>query len=85
MGRAEIRVRAERKVGELLTEGKKTGMVSGKGGNGSNQHREQTSERPTIAPKLEEMGISYDQSSKWQKLAAIPKAKFEDALAAACS
>jgi len=30
---------------------------------------------------LADWGITYDQSSQWQRLASVPKAKFEEAIA----
>ena len=55
---AKIRIRAERKAGQLLT-----GMEKNKGGrpNGENRSNDTTS--------LADMGVSKDQSSQWQKLA----------------
>lgn len=64
----EIKVRAERRAGELLHE---TGLLEGRPKKASNDTR------------LSDLGISYDQSSRWQKLAAIPEDKFEQAVAAA--
>jgi hypothetical protein len=34
----------------------------------------------TATPKLTDLGITRDQSSKWQKLADVPKDDFEAAL-----
>lgn len=71
----EIRLRAERKAGELLRERDK---AKGARGSGSNQH-EVRSHHPT-APPLSDLGISKQQSSDWQKLAAVPSDLFEKEL-----
>ena len=72
-GAAVARVRAERKCGELLAE-----MDMAKGNQHVNSAR---SQRTTEQPKtLTDMGISKDQSSKWQQLAKVPDKEFEDAL-----
>lgn len=82
---AEIRIRAERRLGEMLSQQKADGglnrgtLVAGNkegAGQGSpavvkNDHR----------PKLADAGISKDLSSRAQKLAAVPEAEFEEALA----
>ena len=65
----EIRLRAERKAGQLLTK-----MEKAKGGN------------PSYVPRgsqktLFDLGITYDQSSQWQKLADVPEPEFEAVLA----
>lgn len=74
----EIRVRAERKAGEMLAAmPKSTGAM----GSGSNQH-EVRSPLGT-APTLSELGITKNQSARWQKLAAVPQDQFEQAVAAA--
>jgi hypothetical protein len=70
----EIRLRAERKVGQLLGE---TDLPTGSPGN---QHTGPL-QRPEGSKTLADLGISYDQSSQWQQLAALPEAEFEDALA----
>jgi hypothetical protein len=71
---AEIRIRAERKTGELLKATKESGeRHSGRGDQKSG------SRHPT--PILADLGISKDQSSQWQKLAAIPEEKFNEVLA----
>lgn len=67
----EIKVRAERRAGELISQ---SGLRAG---------NPQLSKASTIAPRLEDIGISRDQSSRWQKLAAIPEERFEQAVAAA--
>ena len=78
---AEIRIRAERRLGEMLAAQKADGGLNGgtkmtgakPGANDgssavvANDHR----------PKLADAGISKDLSSRAQKLAAVPEAEFE--------
>jgi hypothetical protein len=67
---ADIRIRAEVKTGELLSGSDKA----------KNQHLSAGSAtRP--AQTLSDMGIKKDQSSKWQKMAAIPEKEREGYLA----
>lgn len=61
----EIRLRAERKAGQLLATTVKRG-----------QPRKETS----CDTRLKSLGISEDQSSKWQKLGAVPQREFDTAL-----
>jgi hypothetical protein len=72
----EIRLRAERKCGQLLQQ-----MEKAKGTRGQligpSSVQAPTDQRQTLA----DLGISHTQSSRWQKLAAIPDGEFEDALA----
>jgi hypothetical protein len=72
----EIRLRAERKAGELLRQ-----MEKAKGAAG-NQYTGPV-ERNDGSKTLSELGISRDQSSRWQKLAQVPAPQFEAALATA--
>ena len=61
----EIKLRAERRAGELLKE----------------TARKPEEGRPVEVSNgttLTDMGISRDQSSKWQKIASIPEEKFEN-------
>lgn len=76
---ALARVRAERKCGELLRDMEKAkGAQGNPGGQGAKIVR---SNDTTAQPKtLSEMGVTKDQSSKWQKLAAIPEKEFEEAV-----
>jgi hypothetical protein len=69
----EIRLRAERRCGQLLKE-----MEKSKGAPG-NQYTGPL-DRPEGSKTLADHGVSYDQSSQWQKLADIPEDEFERAL-----
>jgi uncharacterized low-complexity protein len=73
---ALARIRAERKCGELLRDMEKAKRGPDKNGNG--QRSQQTT--PEQSKTLSEMGVTKDQSSKWQKLANIPEAEFESAV-----
>jgi N6-adenosine-specific RNA methylase IME4 len=68
----EIRMRAERRAGELLRDmAKNQGAIRGKTGRKG---------KPVLdgKPKLAELGINKTQSSRWQKLAALDPKTFED-------
>jgi hypothetical protein len=74
----EIRLRAERKAGQLLAKREKA-----KGAREPGTNRGTTPSDGTRASKtMADLGISYDQASQWQKLADVPEAQFEAALAA---
>ena len=60
---AEVKLRAERKAGELI------GQLQLHGGNRSDE----TIERVT----LDELGVSKDQSSRWQLIASLPDESFD--------
>lgn len=74
---AEIKARAERKGGILLSE---PGLRD-PGGRGPRVE----SNPATQLPKLADLGISKDQSSDWQAIASLPEPEFEAALAEAQS
>lgn len=69
-----IRLRAERRVGQMLRDMNANGeRHSGRG--------DQKTESQRDTPKLSDMGISKQQSSRWQKLASVNEKEFESALA----
>jgi hypothetical protein len=71
----EIRIRAERKTGQLLRETAKA--KGGKPPQAGNRSKPTTGFAPAT---LAELGISKDQSADWQKLAKVPNEEFEAAL-----
>ena len=73
----EIKMRAERRAGELLIEmDKNKGARSQlKGRDGSGGRLKRPPEDRT--PKLSDLGINKTQSSRWQKLAALDRDHFE--------
>lgn len=68
---AEIKIRAERKLGELLAE-----MPKNVGGNPNHLHDESGS-----PPPLRDLGISHIESHRWQQMAQIPEPVFEQHVA----
>jgi len=73
---AEIRLRAERKAGEMLKEAAEKGERARPG---NNQHQK-GSDAMSPPPNLEEVGITRKQSSRWQSIAAIPEDIFEQVI-----
>jgi hypothetical protein len=71
---AEIKLRAERRAGELLQdmEDARPGKKPTELGN---------TVLPNSAPTLAEVGITKMQSSRWQAVAKIPEEVFEDHIA----
>jgi hypothetical protein len=72
----EIRLRAERKAGQLLI-----GMEKAKGAQGSGSNQHEVRSHDTTAPTLRDLGITKQQSSNWQRLADVPQEQFDAALA----
>lgn len=76
----EIKVRAERKAGELLRDSAARGERFPAGGPRAKQVESHAETRPAT---LEEIGISNTQSSRWQQLASMSEDHFEAAVATA--
>jgi hypothetical protein len=72
----EIRKRAEIRAGELLAE-----MEKAKGG--EQHHKRPTGTTQVPVPTLKDFGISKNQSSRWQKLAALDEDEQEARIAQA--
>ena len=69
----EIRFRAERRLGELITAQKETvGLAQGK------RTDLVVKDDHVDCPTLAEAGISHDLSSRAQKLAAVPEDEFQE-------
>ncbi len=76
----EIKVRAERRCGEMLATSKSNGERD-PGGRGPRVE----SNGATQPPTLSDLGLTRDQSSRFQKLAAMPEEHFEAAVETAKS
>lgn len=76
----EIKVRAERKAGEMLAEMKVNGSRARPA---DNLKAGPKSPDVTSGATLDSLGISKNQAARWQKLAAVPESQFEQAVAAA--
>lgn len=74
----EIKVRAERRCGELLTRTAETGERATR-----QVHAGSMSNDATCPPTLADMGLTRDESSRYQQLAAMPDEHFETAVATA--
>jgi hypothetical protein len=68
---AGVRLRAERRAGELLRESSRAGTRQKPGGD----RRSKSTDMILKSPSLSDLNISLNQSSNWQKLAAIPQKK----------
>lgn len=65
---AEVKLRAERKAGELLSAAPKQD-----GGHAARSHRA----TEVAPPKLADLGVDKSQSSRWQAVARVPEPVFE--------
>jgi hypothetical protein len=72
---AEIKIRAERRAGELLQE-----LDKHKGGRPPENPSHDQRGFPST---LDDLGISYDQSSRYQTIASLPVVEFETHVAPA--
>ena len=71
----EIRVRAQRRAGEMLAKTDKS--------EGGRPAKNQSDATTSYAPTLTDMGITKDQSAKWQSLASMSDEHFEATIEAA--
>lgn len=71
----EIKVRAERRCGELLSQSELR--------NGGHAMKARSNDATEVPPTLAEMGLSKSESSRYQQLAAMPAEHFETAVATA--
>lgn len=69
---AEVRIRAERRGGEILHDMRKNNELEGQGGD-----RKSKSNGGTLKT-LDDLGISKNESSRYQKIAEIPEETFEE-------
>jgi hypothetical protein len=75
---SEIRIRAERRLGEMIRQQKETeGLNKGEAGRFTGGTNE---EPPAVKPTLASVGISKKLSSRSQAIAAIPEEEFEEVI-----
>ena len=66
----EIKLHAKQRAGQMLSEGKKTGDL----------RKSEQGQKPTKAVRLQDVGITHNESSEFQKLAAVPEKVLEKAI-----
>jgi len=70
---SEIRIRAERRLGEMLAAQKEAGLMNKGGGDKkSDKYHPSQPASSDSTPNLSDMGISYSLSSRAQATASIP-------------
>lgn len=74
---AEIRLRAERRIGELMAAQRDAGMLSG---GGRPSEKTGFSDNPVSKPTLSDAGIDKNLANRARKLAAVPEKEFESHL-----
>lgn len=74
---SEIRVRSERRLGEMIQRQKETGGMN----TGGRPTEKPLPEGKGFSPPLSDMGIDYKLSSRAQAIASIPHDEFEEVLA----
>jgi hypothetical protein len=72
---AEIRLRAERRLGEMMAEG--ADDRAPEGGTGANQHMQRGSRNPVARPTLSQLGIDKNLAKRARVLASSSSAEFE--------
>jgi hypothetical protein len=79
---AEIRLRAERRLGELMAAQKQTLGTAKGGGDGSNQYGKsiRVARKPSSLPTLADQGIDKNLADRARKMAALTEAQFETRL-----
>ena len=75
----EIKLRAERRAGEIIAEMKAANLLAEAGD--IEKQRERRTGSSTSVKTLKDLGISRNQSANWQWFAEIPEEKFEAAIA----
>ena len=76
----EIRLRAERRLGELITAQKEAGLMNRAvrlSGTTEGRSSALVSDEGRSNPTLADVGVSHDLPSRSQTLAAVPEAEFE--------
>lgn len=78
---AEIRMRAERRLGQLIEAQRTTvGLAKGRAGPGRGKAGSPAGEAFTAAPTLAEAGVDKHLADRARKMAAVPEPQFEAAI-----
>ena len=70
---AEIKLRAQRRAGEILDHMKNTGERQTEGGDRKSLLQDET----MIPPTLDDLGIDRGDAHRWQTIASLPEEMFE--------